>query len=93
MPRVLWRPLGGGAVSYERGTPVPMGCRTSTAITHARVFEEVAKSHFLLKTVVFKGQKRVLTRFGVNLPLTRFGVNLLPETLWRGQRAGYQGIA
>jgi len=22
MPRTIWRPLGGGAVSYERGTPV-----------------------------------------------------------------------
>ena len=27
MPRLLWRSLGGAAVSYERGTPVPgSGC-------------------------------------------------------------------
>ena len=70
-----------------------MGCRTFTAHTHTRVFEGVAKSHFLLTTVVFQSQKRVLTRFGVKLNLTRCGVNLLPETLWRGQRAGYQGIS
>jgi hypothetical protein len=30
---------------------------------HARVLEGVAKSHFLLKAVGFKSQKRVVTRF------------------------------
>ena len=25
MPRAIWRPYGGGAVSYERGTPVDSG--------------------------------------------------------------------
>ena len=31
--------------------------------SHAKVFEGVAKSHFLLKAVVFTSQKRVLIRF------------------------------
>ena len=42
---------------------------------HARVFEGVAKSHFLLKAVIFKSQMRTLVRFLLNLP---------PPTLWRG---------
>ena len=42
---------------------------------HARVFEGVAKSHFLLKALVFKSQKRGSLRFSLNEP---------PQTLWRG---------
>ena len=52
----------------------------SLLTTHyARVFEGVATSHFLLKAVIFKSQKRVMTRFGVNLP---------PPTLWCGTGPG-----
>ena len=41
---------------------------------HAKVLERVAKSHIPLKAVVFKSEKRVLTRFWMNLPLTHSGV-------------------
>ena len=47
----------------------------STHLHHAKVFEGVAKSDFILKAVVFKSQKRALARFLVNLP---------PPKLWRG---------
>ena len=34
--------------------------------SHARVYEGVAKSHFPLKAVVFKSQKRTRIRFRIN---------------------------
>jgi len=40
------------------------------------------KVNFLIEAVVFKAQKRVLTRF--ECILTRFGVNSPPPTLQRG---------
>jgi hypothetical protein len=57
------RPITAGTETY-RVRPLNRRRATDSTVTyHAGVFDGVAKSHFLLKAVVFKSQKRVLTRF------------------------------
>ena len=42
MPRALWWSLGGGAISYERGTPVPVHTLADHGSTTSGAYDQEA---------------------------------------------------